>query len=103
MKERPIQRLSNASKAAVSESATTPVTFRTEGTKRKRLDAIAEVKGRNRNWVINEALDNYLELQEWHAEHIRKGRAASDAGPTYSTEEVRAIMAEHHEHRKAKG
>ncbi len=82
-------------------AVTTPVTFRTEDTKRDRLDAIAEAIGRNRNWVINEALDNYLELQEWQVQHIRQGRAAADAGQTLSSEEVKNIMTEHHERRKA--
>ena len=65
------------------------------------MSAVAESLGRTRNWCINEALDNYLELQEWQAEHIRKGIAASDAGQTLSTEEVKARLAEHHERRKA--
>ena len=82
-------------------TGTTPVTFRIEDAKRERLETIAEAWGRNRNWIINEALDHYLELHEWQARHIQQGRAAADAGQTFSTEEVRAMMAEHHQRHKA--
>ena len=82
-------------------TGTTSLTFHTEKTKRDRLDAIAEARGRNRTWIINEALDHYLELHEWQARHIQRGRAAADAGQTFSTEEVRAMMPEHHELRRA--
>ena len=82
-------------------TGTTSVTFRMENVKRERLETIAEVRKRSRNSIINEALDNYLELQKWQARHIRQGRAAADAGQTFSTEEVRSMMAEHHQRHKA--
>jgi predicted transcriptional regulator len=83
---------------------TISLSFRTEESKRKRLDQIAERLDRNRNWLINEAIENYLELYEWQIEHIEQSIRRSDAGGrTYSTDEVRAHFAkrEAQRHKKA--
>lgn len=74
----------------------TNISFRTEAAKRDELDKIAATMDRDRSWVINEALDNYLELHRWHLDHIKAGMAATAAGRTLSTEQVRANIARHH-------
>lgn len=35
---------------------------------------------RDRSYIINQALDNYLELQRWQIEHIQKALAEADRG-----------------------
>ena len=78
--------------------STTPLSFRTDIENVARLDAIAEAFSRNRNWVINEAIEAYLELHQWQVEHIKKGIAATD---TLSTDEVRSQMMKHDARRKS--
>jgi predicted transcriptional regulator len=78
------------------------LSFRTDESVRDELDKIAEDLDRNRNWVINEAISNYLALYRWQVKHIEEGIRDSDAGRTYSPEEVRAHFAKRHaEVRKA--
>jgi predicted transcriptional regulator len=56
------------------------LTFRTEEVTRSELDQLANKLNRNRSWVINEAIKNYLELYRWQVEQIDKGLAELDAG-----------------------
>lgn len=70
--------------------STTSVTFRTEESNRDRLDEIAESMDRNRNWVINQAIENYMEQYDWELKEIDAGLADIKAGRTVSGEEVRA-------------
>ena len=72
------------------------LSFRTEETTREELDEIASALDRNRNWIINEAIAAYLELYRWQREHIEEGIRASDAGRTYSSEQMRGIIAKRH-------
>lgn len=82
-----------------NKSMNTPVTFTTESAKLDRLEAIARTAGCDRDVILNDALDNYLEFYDWQSERIRKARAETHR--TYSTEEVRVMMAEYHERRTA--
>ena len=56
------------------------LSFRTEESKRKNLDKVAHSLDRNRNWVINAAIDNFLELHTWQMREIAAGIAESDSG-----------------------
>ena len=69
------------------------LTFRTEENKRDQLDKVAGSLDRNRNWVINEAIDSFLELYRWQLEEIEKGIADHAAGLTHSAVQagVRAL------------
>ncbi len=69
------------------------MSFRTEEVTRDDLDRIAESLNRNRNWVINEAIDAYLDLHRWQLEHIAQGHRDVEKGRTYSTAQVRARLA----------
>lgn len=72
---------------------TVNLSFRTAETTRDALDQIAKSVDRNRNWLINEAIENYLELHRWQIEQIEQGIADSDAGRTRSIGEVRKHFA----------
>lgn len=80
----------------------TLVSVRTEESTIEQLDRIAQQMDRNRNWVINEALKNYLELHEWRLEHIRQGISDSEAGRTLTMEELNARIEKRHKAAKAK-
>ena len=72
------------------------LSFRTEEETRDQLDQIATSLDRNRNWVINEAIENYLELYKWQLEHIEQGIRDSERGRTFTTQEVRARILKAH-------
>ncbi len=57
------------------------------------LNAIAHGSNRNRSSLLNEAVANYLDLQTYHADLIKKGLAAVKHQHTISTAEVRARIA----------
>ncbi len=58
--------------------------------KQARLDAIANTMSRSRNWVVNEAINQYLDLQEWQEREIETAlkRADNPAAEFHSNEEV---------------
>jgi predicted transcriptional regulator len=68
------------------------VTFRLDQEKRDALDAIAAGMDRDRSYVLNEAIDVYLEMQQWQLQEIQKGIAEADAGDFASEEEVMAVF-----------
>ncbi len=65
------------------------VTFRASGDKIKALDALAELQQRDRSFVLNEAVDQYLSLNEYHVSLIKEGVRQADAGLLTPHEEVR--------------
>ena len=69
------------------------VTFRLDAKKRAELDAVAEALDRDRSYVLNEAVEAYLEVHRWHLAHIREGVRQADAGEFASDEEVAAAFA----------
>jgi RHH-type transcriptional regulator, rel operon repressor / antitoxin RelB len=56
------------------------ISFRLESEKREALDAVASALDRDRSYIINEAIEAYLDVQRWQMEHIRKGLRQADAG-----------------------
>jgi predicted transcriptional regulator len=69
------------------------VTFRIDEKKRKTLDAIAANMVRDRSYVLNEAIDNYLDVYEWQVAHIKEGVRAAKAGEFATEAEVAAAFA----------
>ncbi len=58
---------------------TEALTVRSESKKIKKLDKLASQRKRSRNYLMNEALDYYLDVQAWQMEQIQAGiRAAND-------------------------
>ena len=66
------------------------VSFRREAEKIAALDKLAKLQTRDRTFLINEALDAYLEVQRWQIEHIKEGVRQADAGLGTDHEQVRA-------------
>ncbi|GHS91516.1 hypothetical protein AGMMS49957_18330 [Synergistales bacterium] len=69
------------------------VTFDLEEATKSRLDALADMQNRDRSYIINEALNSYIDLQEWQLEHIQEGIRQADNGEFASDEEVEATFA----------
>jgi predicted transcriptional regulator len=68
------------------------ITFRIDSDKKATLDAIAAGINRDRSYVLNEAIEAYLDMHQWQIEEIEKGIAEADAGDFASDEEVKAIF-----------
>ena len=56
------------------------ISFRMEAQKLGALDALAETLDRDRTYLLNEAVERYLELNEYHIKLIEKGLRAAEAG-----------------------
>ena len=65
--------------------------FRLDESKIARLDRLASAIDRSRSWVVNQAIDQYLDHEEWFAEAVKEGVAAADRGDLVPHEE--AVMA----------
>ena len=68
------------------------VTFRVPEEKKLLLDELAAAQDRDRSYIINQALDNYLEVMEWQLSHINEGLKQAEAGEFASDDEVKAAF-----------
>lgn len=73
--------------------APTSTTLTIDAARRDALDAIAHATHRDRDAVLTDAIDAYLEVQRWQADHIAEGLRQADAGEFASDEEVAAAFA----------
>lgn len=69
------------------------ISFTLETGKREALDAVAAAMDRDRSYVLNQAVDAYLEDHRWQIEHISEGIRQADAGEFASESEVKAVFA----------
>jgi predicted transcriptional regulator len=68
------------------------ISFRMDSKKKEALDAVAESLGRDRTYVLSEAIDAYLDIHCWQLEHIRKGLQQADAGEFATEAEMKATF-----------
>jgi predicted transcriptional regulator len=69
------------------------ITFRIDSSKKVAIDALAQGINRNRSYILNEAVNAYLEMYQWQIEEIQKGIAEADAGDFASDEEIKETFA----------
>lgn len=69
------------------------ISVRIASEKKAALDAIAAKIDRDVSFVIEEAVNAYLELHAWQREHIEEGVRQADAGEFASKAEVREAFA----------
>jgi predicted transcriptional regulator len=67
-------------------------TVRVSAELQDRLDAIAEAIDRPRSWVVNRALEAFVESEIWQIEEIKGGLAEADAGEFATDAEVGATF-----------
>jgi len=65
------------------------VNFKTETAKVKALDRLAASMRRDRTFLLNEAVDQYLSVQEYQLREIEKGLAEVKAGKAEDYEAVK--------------
>lgn len=69
------------------------ISFRLESDKVSALDELADSMDRDRTYLLNEAVQAYLELQRWQLDEIRAGLADADAGRVVDHKKIRALAA----------
>ena len=69
------------------------VSFRLESDKVAALDALADSLDRDRTYLLSEAVQAYLELQQWQLNEIRAGLADADANRVVDHQKIRAMAA----------
>jgi RHH-type rel operon transcriptional repressor/antitoxin RelB len=68
------------------------ITVRVSSELQDRFDAIAEAIDRPRSWVINRALEAFVESKTWQIEEIKQGPAEADAGEFATAAELEATF-----------
>jgi predicted transcriptional regulator len=68
------------------------MTVRVEPRTRKELDGIAAALERDRSYIVNEALKAYIDVHQWHIDHIRQGLREANAGKFASEDEVKKAI-----------
>lgn len=69
------------------------MTVRIEPQTRKALDGIAASLDRDRTYIVNQALEAYIDVHQWHLDHIRQGLREANAGNFASEAEVSRVIA----------
>jgi predicted transcriptional regulator len=67
------------------------ISFRLEVDKVSALDTLANSLDRDRSYLLGEAVQAYLDTQQWQLEQIRAGIAEADAGRVMDHRRVRAM------------
>ena len=67
----------------------TTFTVRVEPEVKKRLEKLAKSTGRSRSFLASEALNEYLDVNEWQVAGIKQAMAAVDRGEGISHKEVK--------------
>src|SRR6266511_823774 len=57
-----------------------PNNFRFPQEMREEIDRIAATLDRSRNYIVTEAIEQYLEIQRWQVERIRERLALAESG-----------------------
>lgn len=70
----------------------TTITIRTDSDLAGKVAELASSMDRSRNWVIEEALRQYVETQAWQVEGIKAAMDSLDRGEGISHEQVMAEM-----------
>ena len=69
--------------------SSTTVSVRIDPASKKRLEKLAKSTGRSRSFLAAEAINEYLDLNEWQVAGIQKAVASLDRGDGISHERVK--------------
>ena len=72
--------------------ADTSITIRTDPELAAKVAALATAMDRSRNWIIEDAIRQYVEVQAWQIEGIKEAIASLDRGEGIPHEQVMAEM-----------
>ena len=71
---------------------TVTLAFRVPGEKAAALEKLAESTERDKSWLLERALDEYLVSQAWQIAAVEEGIADAEAGRMVPHEKVRAWL-----------
>ncbi len=77
-------------------STGTPITIRAAKETVSEIDALAAAMDRSRNYIINQAIRQYLEANAWQIERIKAGLEDARAGRVHPADEVFSAIAAKH-------
>lgn len=69
------------------------LTLRIDEKLRKKLDKLAEATQRSKAFLAAEAIREYVDVNEWQVQEIKKGLAEADVGDFASDEEAERTIA----------
>jgi RHH-type transcriptional regulator, rel operon repressor / antitoxin RelB len=72
-------------------SSSNILTLRVDSKLKKKLDKLAKTTQRSRSFLAAEAIREFVSLNEWQIEEIKKGVREADAGNFATEEEVTAM------------
>ena len=67
------------------------IRFRLASKKVRDLDAMAETMNRDRSYLLNEAVEAYLDVQQWQMEQIKASIRQADEGKLIEHKQVRKM------------
>ncbi len=65
-------------------------TVRIDDDKLGRVDSLANTLSRSRSWVINQAIDRFLDYEEWFVQEVKDGLKEVERGEIATNDEVTA-------------
>lgn len=60
--------------------STETFTIRSDSTRVNKLDQLANKLDRSRNYLVNQAIEQYLDMNAWQIQQIKQGIKAADEG-----------------------
>ncbi len=67
---------------------TVPLSLRISEDKARQIETLAKATDRSKSWLLEQALDAYLETQSWQVARIERGLAELDRGEGVAHAEV---------------
>lgn len=67
-------------------------TVRSDSTKVRKLDQLANQLERSRNYLVNQAIEQYLDINTWQIRQIKQGIKAADEGRFVGDIEMQRIF-----------
>ncbi len=72
--------------------STEAFTIRSDSTKVKKLDQLANKLDRSRNYLVNQAIEQYLDINAWQIQQIKQGIKAADEGRFVDDAEMERVF-----------
>ena len=72
--------------------STEAFSVRSDKEKVRKLDKLAVQQDRSRNYIVNQAIDQLLELHAWQDERVKEGIKAADEGRFVSDAKMEKIF-----------
>jgi predicted transcriptional regulator len=67
------------------------ISFRLDSDKVDALDVLAKALDRDRTYLLNEAVEAYLDVQQWHINHILAYMKQADSGRLTDHHEIKKM------------